>query len=504
MKEKTWQRRPHFRGVHQYDPNLLYFRDWPPVNKGFLADFRAWLKDSSYGASAVSIYSAAVRQAIGILKKPYWQIDPEADIQAAWEYLQSRPITPNTQHDYHKGLLKLAEYLRLRLHKPRPERSPNWAHYTASLPDWLAQIVREYVNHRQRSWKPEDRCDAATRCLSTLTHSLRWMAVGNRLERLADLTPALWLEYVDVRLQAGINPKSLNSELAAVQLFLRFQQELAQPVCQRMLLVEPMKQGKPLPRDAPLEQLCRLYHTIQAEARSEHAGKRRCGCMDLAWFLLMLHSGLRTIEIRHLRFTDIQWHERRIRIEQSKGLKDRIVFMSEASIAALQAYMELRGPQEYLPEQVFVYRHQPLSKTYCMERLQTYGKRCGVRITPHQLRHSCATLLLNAGAPVLTVQTILGHKRLDTTLGYARLYDGTVAADYYQAMLSIERRLALPEDRLKPPPTVGQLVAMMDALRRGTLSAQQIETLMLLRSGILALAELQEAIQDVKVPAPLD
>jgi integrase len=218
----------------------------------------------------------------------------------------------------------------------------------------------------------------------------------------------------------------------------------------------------------------------------------------------MLHSGLRTIEIRHLRFADIQWQERRIRIEQSKGLKDRIVFLSEASIAALQSYLAVRGPAESLPEQVFVYRHQPFSKTYCMERLQTYGKRCGVRITPHQLRHSCATLLLNAGAPVLTVQTILGHKRLDTTLGYARLYDGTVAADYYQAMLSIERRLALPEDRLKPSPTVGQLVAMVDALRRGTLSAQQIEMLMLLRSGILALAELQEAIEDVKVPAQLD
>ncbi len=48
---------------------------------------------------------------------------------------------------------------------------------------------------------------------------------------------------------------------------------------------------------------------------------------------------------------------------------------------------------------------------------------------PHQLRHSCATLLLNAGAPVLTVQTLLGHEWVDTTLGYACLYDGTVAAD---------------------------------------------------------------------------
>jgi len=159
MKEKIWQHRPYFWGVHQYDPNLQYFRDWPPANKGFMEDFRTWLKDSSYSASAVSIYSAAVRQAIGILKKPYWQIDLETDIQTAWEYLQSRPISPATQLDYHKGLLKLAEYLRLRLHKPKPEKTPHWAHYIGLLPDWLAQAVQAYVIHRQRAWKPEDRCD---------------------------------------------------------------------------------------------------------------------------------------------------------------------------------------------------------------------------------------------------------------------------------------------------------------------------------------------------------
>jgi len=502
MKEKIWQHRPYFWGVHQYDPNLQYFRDWPPANKGFMEDFRTWLKDSSYSASAVSIYSAAVRQAIGILKKPYWQIDLETDIQTAWEYLQSRPISPATQLDYHKGLLKLAEYLRLRLHKPKPEKTPHWAHYIGLLPDWLAQAVQAYVIHRQRAWKPEDRCDGATRCLSTLTNSLRWMVAEKCLACFADLTPALWLEYVDARLLAGINPRSLNTELNAVQHFLRFVQELAQPICQRMLLVEPMKQGRPLPRDAPVEQLCRLYHEIQAEACSEHAGLRRSGRMDLAWFLLMLHSGLRTIEIRHLRFEDIQWQERRIRIEQSKGLKDRIVFLSEASIEALRTYLAVREPKESLPEQVFVYRHRPLSKTYCLERLHTYGERCQAQVTPHQLRHSCATLLLNAGAPILTVQTLLGHKRLETTLGYARLYDGTVAADYYQAMVSIERRLALPEDRLAPPPGVGQLVALVDALRRGALSPQQTETLMQLRNGILALAEREMAIQDVKVPSP--
>ena len=117
--------------------------------------------------------------------------------------------------------------------------------------------------------------------------------------------------------------------------------------------------------------------------------------------------------------------------------------------------------------------------------------------TPHQLRHSCATLLLNAGAPVTTVQAILGHKNVDITLGYARLYDGTAAADYYRAMRTVEQQLALPEDRLKPAPSVGEMLALVDALRNGTLNPAQVEIVGSLRSGLALLAEKGE--QNVKV-----
>lgn len=87
------------------------------------------------------------------------------------------------------------------------------------------------------------------------------------------------------------------------------------------------------------------------------------------------------------------------------------------------------------------------------------------------------------------MQTILGHKWVDTTLGYARLYDGTIAADYYQAMASIEKRLALPEDRLSQPMGIGQLLALVDALHQGTLNSTQAEIVRQLRAGIMAYAE---------------
>jgi len=114
--------------------------------------------------------------------------------------------------------------------------------------------------------------------------------------------------------------------------------------------------------------------------------------------------------------------------------------------------MPLRPPSD--TDCVFLFRHLPLSPTYCWERLRTYGQRCGVPITPHQLRHTCATLLLNAGAPILTVQAILGHRNIDTTLGYARLYDGTVAAHYSAAMEGVEQCLQA-SDGTSQPNTIG-------------------------------------------------
>jgi hypothetical protein len=75
---------------------------------------------------------------------------------------------------------------------------------------------------------------------------------------------------------------------------------------------------------------------------------------------------------------------------------------------------------------------------------------------------------------------------------YARLYDGTVAADYYRAMGQIEAQIASQEAGDGSPTSAGQLLALVDALRDGTLNENQRETVQALRDGILALAGQEE------------
>jgi hypothetical protein len=90
-------------------------------------------------------------------------------------------------------------------------------------------------------------------------------------------------------------------------------------------------------------------------------------------------------------------------------------------------------------------------------------------VYPHRLRRTTATQLLNAGCPVTSIQKFLGHKKLNTTMVYARAYDKTVEADYFAAMGRIEQRLELVnEPREKPEPVGegerGQLLALAEEL----------------------------------------
>jgi hypothetical protein len=97
-------------------------------------------------------------------------------------------------------------------------------------------------------------------------------------------------------------------------------------------------------------------------------------------------------------------------------------------------------------------------------------------------------LILNAGAPVETVQLLLGHKHIETTLGYARVYDGTAAADYYNAMRLVESRLDSPDK--PPPPSAQEMLVLVDSLLSKNDNRNQIAILNTIRSGILASLEL--------------
>ena len=121
-------------------------------------------------------------------------------------------------------------------------------------------------------------------------------AAGVSIAAPGDLTPARWYAYVDARRATGISPHTLNGELTLLRGWLWWLTDDEQPICARMLKVRPLRAPARLPKDLPPERLRALQRVIERESQHPEPHLHRRGLMDMAWFLLMLHSGLRTGE----------------------------------------------------------------------------------------------------------------------------------------------------------------------------------------------------------------
>lgn len=255
MGQRIRLEQAHFRRRHPDQPIIKPYAQWLGANRGFYDAFRRWLKEAGYSPSALNIYSVAARLTFGLLDQAYWLLEPQTDLEAVRSYIDAYYDSAGTRTSYYKGLSKLAQYLALRNRQPPPHKPINWACYLAGLPDWLAEAVRAFISHQQRSWLPEDAHQSTVSALSHLTLSLRWLATQTDLTSPAAITPEVWFSYVDVRLAQGIKHSTLNGELGALGALLRYLHDTGVAVCPRMLHLKPFKRTKPLPRDVPPDQL---------------------------------------------------------------------------------------------------------------------------------------------------------------------------------------------------------------------------------------------------------
>ena len=169
--------------------------------------------------------------------------------------------------------------------------------------------------------------------------------------------------------------------------------------------------------------------------------QERDALLTQAAFYLMWHSGLRLGEVEALAVEDVDLGGRSLIVRDGKGRADRTVYLTERSVTALQAYLQRRGMGG--SDHMFLYCHRAVRKDLLQARLKAAGQRVGVTLSPHRLRHTYATQLLNAGCPVTSIQKLMGHRNLNTTMIYARVHNRTVADDYYAAMKWIEQGLNL-------------------------------------------------------------
>jgi integrase len=230
--------------------------------------------------------------------------------------------------------------------------------------------------------------------------------------------------------------------------------------------LDTLKEPDPLPRYLTDEQVRKLRDEIERNVREAvfHA-RRRVALLVRAAFYLLWQGGLRAGEVEELRLEDLDFPQNRLSVRDGKGRKDRTVYLTETAIHALQEYLAVRG--EGSGDHVFLYRNAPIKKDLIRAQLKYAGERVGVKVFPHRLRHTCATQLLNAGCRVTSIQRFLGHKKLSSTMIYARAHDQTVADDYFAAMERVEKKLQIipSEENIEDVKVqVVQLIELLEAL----------------------------------------
>ena len=229
---------------------------------------------------------------------------------------------------------------------------------------------------------------------------------------VVDFLASLYLRKLDAR--------SVARHLVSLRQFFRFllSEELIpeDPV----VTVESPKFRKSLPQFLTVEEVDRLL--AQPDVSSA------LGLRDKAMIELLYSAGLRVSELCNLAVDDLHLDAGSLRCI-GKGNKERLVPVGKRALAVLQLYIKKARPEilgEHTSKYLFIIRKgNKLDRIAFWKNLALYGRKAGLRkaLTPHMLRHSFATHLLDRGADLRSVQMMLGHSDISTTQIYTHVVE---------------------------------------------------------------------------------
>jgi integrase/recombinase XerC/integrase/recombinase XerD len=233
--------------------------------------------------------------------------------------------------------------------------------------------------------------------------------------------------YVAHLSERTLSPTTTARKLAAIRSLFRSQREHGHIEQSPADLLSTPRRGSHLPRVLKAPEVARLLDSIPVDGPLQ--------LRDRALFELAYACGLRAEEIVSLDVCDVDHDAEQLRIE-GKGSKTRFVPAGEIALGALRTYLDrarpvLRGEAEQ--QALFLSRSgRRLGTSDVRRRLRAWSTRAGIPagISPHALRHSFATHLLDGGADLRAIQEMLGHASISTTQVYTRVESAKLRSAY--------------------------------------------------------------------------
>jgi len=229
--------------------------------------------------------------------------------------------------------------------------------------------------------------------------------------------------------ESGAQAPILNHTVSALRFFFRVTLKRHDIIEHTTFIREPRK----LPMVLSPEEVVRLLNAAP--------GLKSKAALSVAY-----GAGLRAAEVVSLKVCDIDSRRMIIRVEQGKGHKDRNVMLSPSLLDLLRAWWRAARPRGWL----FPGRNpvQPMTTRQLNRACHAAAEAAGIEknVSPHTLRHSFATHLLEQNVDVRVIQVLLGHAKLDTTALYARVTTRTI-----QQVMSPLEHIALKLKEIRPP-----------------------------------------------------
>lgn len=279
----------------------------------------------------------------------------------------------------------------------------------------LDDLVDQYLNYLLVEKGLSKRTlDSYSRDLTRYHRFLRKHGV----KMVSDADTALILKHLIALRNSGLGARSRARHLVALRGFYRFlvQEDVIRSDPSR--LVELPKISLKLPDVLSVNEVKRLLDTPDPQT---HRGAR-----DAAMLEILYAAGLRVSELVNLKLRDINWEAGYVRV-LGKGSKERVVPIGLYAQKKIQHYLDHNRNallKNRISPYLFISRAaKPMTRQGFWKLLRNYAHRAKLhkKITPHSLRHSFATHLLEGGADLRAVQTMLGHVDISTTQIYTHI-----------------------------------------------------------------------------------
>jgi site-specific recombinase XerD len=241
------------------------------------------------------------------------------------------------------------------------------------------------------------------------------------------VAPRTLRRYAAALSEHGAVASTVARKLAALRALFRTLREHGVVAQNPAELVASPKRAQTLPRVLRPDELAALLDRIPATTPLE--------LRDRALFELAYASGLRAEELVGLDVGSLDFDAEQVRVE-GKGAKTRLVPVGEPALAALARYLERARPAlAAAPGEPALYLSKSgrrLSTSDVRRRLKVWARRAALQggVSPHALRHSFATHLLDGGADLRAIQELLGHSSLSTTQIYTRVESARLRTAY--------------------------------------------------------------------------